>query len=277
MRKKVNNNKIQLENFMDFDSDAVITIGTRIATDNTKIQRYINKILHNDESEFIYMHPIDDISLQDKYTQYIKYEAGSEEGVFALLAFFLTKHVPIEIQEYIDDLDIGNLSGESSVGEEELELLAEKLETKKEITLIIGDDISNHKSFENISKFIRIIDLYTNMHVVLLNSDIHIDLSLKVIPDEVDDINTYNGTVVYTASDTENILKGSSSFAMAAKIKDNDIVNIIYDGVSSQKKFHVDSSIRGTIALYPIVKKDEEKKMLTGYRFKQVKIQRVES
>jgi len=272
----VNNNKIQLENFMDFDSDAVITIGTRVATDNPKVQAYINRMLKNEGSEFVYMHPIDDVSLQEKYTQYIKYEAGSEEGVLALLALFLITNAPVEYKNYLEDLDIGYLSGESSVGEEELELLAENLANKKEITLIVGDDITGHENFENISKLIRIIDLYTEMNVVLLNSDITIDLSTKSIPAEVDAINTYNGTVVYTVDATENILRGSSSFAMAAKIKDGDTVNITYDTLTIKKKFQVDTSVRGTIALYPIMDAHEEKSILSGYRFKQVKIQRVE-
>ena len=273
----MNNNKIQLENFMDFDSDTIITIGTRVATDNVKVQAYINKMMKAEGSEFIYMHPIDDISLQDKYTQYIKYEAGSEEGVFALLASFIITNAPSEYKNYLEDLDIGYLSGESSVGEEELELLVEKLQNQKEITLIIGDDITGHKYFDNISKFIRLIDLHTNMNVVLLNDDIHIDLSLKAIPDEVDDINTYNGTVVYTVNSSDDILRGSESFAMAAKIKDGDTVTITYDSVYTQKTFQIDPSVRGTIALYPIADELQEKKMLSGYRFKQVKIQRVDS
>ena len=272
----MNNNKIQLENFMDFDSDCVVTIGTRIATDNPKVQTYINKMLKTEGCEFIYMHPIDDVSLQEKYTQYIKYEAGSEEGVFALLASFIINNSSTECQSYLEDLDIGYLSGESSVGEEEFELLVEKLANKKEITLIIGDDITGHKSFDNISKLIRIIDLYTDMNIVLLNKEINIDLSLKVIPDDVDDINTYNGTVIYTAKASEDILKGSASFAMAAKIKDGDTVNIAYGSNSFKKKFQIDSSVRGTIALYPIVDESQEKVIQSGYRFKQVKIQRVE-
>jgi NADH-quinone oxidoreductase subunit F len=273
----VNNNKIQLENFMDFDSDAVIVIGTRVVTDNLQVETYIKRRIQSDNFDFIYMHPIDDISLHDKYTQYIKYEAGSEEGVFALLASFFISNGSNECLEYLEDLDIGYLSGESSVGEEELELLVEKLESKKEITLIIGSDIREHKYFDNITKLIRLIDLYTEINVVLLNSDIHIDLSLKAIPNDVDDINNYNGTVVYSVASKEDILKGSSSFAMAAKIKDGDIVHIAYDKFSINKKFQIDSSIRGTIALYPIVDPEQEKVMLSGYRFKQVKIQRVES
>ena len=115
------------------------------------------------------------------------------------------------------------------------------------------------------------------MNVVLLNEDIHIDLSLKAIPDEVDDINTYNGTVVYTVKSSDNILRGSESFAMAAKIKDGDMVTVTYDSVYTQKQFQIDASVRGTIALYPIVDALQEKKMLSGYRFKQVQIKRVES
>jgi len=272
----VNNNKIQLENFMDFNSDMIITIGTRVVTDNPTVQSYIDRMIKNHGSEFIYMHPIDDVSLQEKYTQYIKYEAGSEEGVFALLASFIIKNTSVEFQNYFEDLDIGYLSGESSIGEEEFEILAEKIADKKEITFIIGDDITEHMKFENISKLIRLIDLYTDMNVVLLNSDINIDLSLKIIPEDVSDINTYNGTVVYTVESTDNILRGSTSFAMAAKIKDGDTVNITYNSETFKKKFVIDSSIRGTIALYPIVDSASEKTILSGYRFKQVKIQRIE-
>ena len=273
----MNNNKIQLENFMDFNSDAVITIGARVATDNSKVQSYINKMIQNEGSQFVYMHPIDDVSLQEKYTQYIKYEAGSEEGVLALLALFLITNAPIEYKDYLEDLDIGYLSGESSIGEEEFELLAENLASKKEITLIIGYDITEHENFENISKLIRIIDLYTEINIILLNTDIKIDLSVKVIPEDVDSINTYNGTVIYTVEATENILKGSSSFAMAAKIKDGDTVDITYDNFTIKKKFQIDTSVRGTIALYPILEENNEKIMLSGYRFKKVKVQRVES
>ena len=272
----MNNNKIQLENFMDFNSDTVITIGTRVVTDNPKVEAYINRMIKNAGCEFIYMHPIDDISLQEKYTQYIKYEAGSEEGVLALLASFVITNEPIEYKNYLENLDIGYLSGETSIGEEEFELLVEKIANKKEITLIIGNDITGHKNFDNISKLIRLIDLYTDINVVLLNADINIDLSTKIVPEDVSNINTYNGTVVYTINSTEDILKGSSSFAMAAKIKDGDTVNITYNSETFKKKFQIDSSVRGTIALYPIVDAPHEKIMLSGYRFKQVKIQSVE-
>jgi len=269
----VNRNKIQEENLSDFTSDAIITIGTRISDDNPKVKRYIDTMIQKENGEFIYMHPIDDISLQDKYTQYIKYEAGSEEGVMAFLASYLTSNVPQDLQNYFEDLDIGYLSGESSVGEEEFELLVEKLTTKKEITLLIGEDLYGHTSFKNIAQFIRLIDLYTDINVVLLHSNIQIDLSDPISLEEVSAIETYNGSIVYTIDCDSDILKGSASFAMAAKIKDADMVTIKYKNTTVKKQFLVDANIRGTIALYPLANTQDDD-FSNGYRFKQVKIEK---
>jgi len=249
--------------------NAIITIGTRIAIDNPKL-------LDEKYAQFIYMHPIDDISLHDKYTQYIKYEAGAEEGVVALLAYFFLTDCPVKYQKYLEDLDIGCLSGDSSVGEEELELLVESLADKKSITLIVGEDISGHKDFKNISKLLKLIDLYTKINIVFAKEDKNFDELSDIVLDEISDIHTYNGTVIYTVNSQEDILKGSASFAMAAKIKDGDTVNIIYEKESMKKKFMIDSSVRGTIALYPVTNINEKSKILSGYRFKQVKIQKVE-
>lgn len=268
-------NKIQEENLSDFTSDAIITIGTRISDDNPKVKKYIETMLQNKNVEFIYMHPIDDISLQDKYTQYIKYEAGSEEGVMALLASFIISNAPTHLQQYLEDLDIGYLSGESSVGEEELELLVEKLANKKEITLLIGEDIYTHTSFDNILQLIRLINLNTDINIVLLNSTIQIDLSDSINLEEVSDIQTYNGSIVYMIHSDTDILKGSASFAMAAKIKNEELVTIRYKNASVKKQFLIDSDIRGTIALCPL-QKNQTDDFVDGYRFKQVKIQKVE-
>jgi len=226
------------------------------------------------------MHPIDDISLQDKYSQYIKYEAGSEEGVFALLAFYLIAHSTPEYKKYFKDLDIGYLSGETSVGEEEFEQLVETLEEKKDITLIIGEDIYEHENKKNIINLIRLIDMYTDMNVVLLGATSQIDLSKSIKIVDVSDINTYNGTVIYTVNVSkknpdEDILRGSASFATAAKIQDGDIVDVTYNTTTDRKKFVIDPSIRGTIALFPKVEGEKENQIISGYRFKRVQIQKV--
>ena len=265
---------------MDFESDVIITIGTRVTIDNESVKKYIDRALLGDKIEFIYMHPIDDISLQNKYTQYIKYEAGSEEGVFALLASFLIDHSTPEYKKYINDLDIGYLSGETSVGEEEFEQLVETLEDKKNITFVIGEDIYEHESKKNIINFIRLIDMYTDIHVVLLGATSKIDLAKNIHLTDVSPIHTYNGTVIYTisvdgATQEDNLLKGSASFATAAKIQDGDTIDIKYESQTERRKFVIDPSIRGTIALYPMSDGKHDNKIETGYRFKRVQIQKV--
>ena len=139
----------------------------------------------------------------------------------------------------------------------------------------ISEDIYTHTNFENITQLIRLIDVYTTINVVLLHSNIQIDLSGSISFEEVSDIQTYNGSVVYTVLCDSDILKGSPSFAMAAKIRNEDMVTIRYKNTSVKKQFLIDSDIRGTIALYPL-EKNQEDDFANGYRFKQVKIEKVE-
>ena len=398
-------------------SDAIIMVGTRISRDNPGIKYSVNMANKKQRAQFVYMHPIDDIALQNKYTQFIKYEAGSEEGVLALLTSYLLQDMPEENKAYFADLDIGYLSGESSVGEEELELLVKRFKTKKNKTLIIGEDLYGHPQAANIAKLVGLIDRCTNFEVVLipsatntlgvslicdldeksgskivgynelgdftisdngtgdlqvpalnqqegtfvsvdkkvintnvalsfdgycLNDIVNEFLTTKVdntidytstLPvakgfknisfddlkngydkygndlrgytletvinnntnttiDEVSPISTYNGTVIYRCEplhhfnkntakslqlQSNNGLRGSSSFATAAKIKDGDTINITYNGKTMQKKFKIDSTIKGTIALYPTYDDGLNNDLVpTGYRFKQVQIEKVE-
>ncbi|MEA3384782.1 MAG: 2Fe-2S iron-sulfur cluster-binding protein [Campylobacterota bacterium] len=401
-------------------SDAVIMLGTRISRDNPGVKYAVNIATKKQRAQFIYMHPIDDIALQSKYTQFVKYEAGSEEGVIALLASYLIKDCSTEVKSYFDDLDIGNLSGETSVGEEEFESIVKKLIRRENKTLIIGEDLYGHPNSINIAKLIGLIDKYTDFNIVLIPSQTNTlgvslicdlddtvskdskivgyneigdfiisdngtgnfqipalnqqegtfvsidkkvvntnaalgfdgyclnDIANKIISKkvkntidytvslpnskgfksiefddlkngynkygqdlrgyfleestketsnyglkEVSSINTYNGTVIYRCEplhqfnkntgrslqlQTNTSLRGSTAFATAAKIKDGDVVNIVYGNQTTQKAFKIDSTIKGTSALYPTfddgIVCDE---ISSGYRFKQVQIQKVDA
>ncbi len=116
--------------------------------------------------------------------------------------------------------------------------------------------------------------------------------SKEIVLDEVEDINTYNGTVIYRCEPlhqfnkntkkslllkTSNNLRGSAAFATAAKIKNGDTVNVIYGSQTQIKKFKIDTSIRGTVAVYPTFDDKLMDNLITkGYRFKQVQIERQE-
>jgi len=417
---KASGNKLYTADSKDIEaSDAIIMIGTRISRDNPGIKYAANIATKKQRAEFVYMHPIDDIALQNKYTQFIKYEAGSEEGVIALLASYLMTNIPDSQKAFFDDLDIGYLSGETSVGEEELEHIVKKLARRQNKTLIIGEDLYGHSNGSNIAKLIGLIDKYTDFNVMLVPSATNtlgvslicdldknvessakvvgynvsgdftissngdgdfqvpalnqqegtfVDLNQKVVNtnvalsfdgyclndvanellnekkensidytselpvkngfknisfdelangydkygkdlrgyylenrkcdeqecslEEVSDINTYNGTVVYRCEplhqfntstakslqlQSNDSLRGSASFATAAKIKDGDTVNIVYNNSITTKKFKIDTTIKGTIALYPTYNDGLNSDLIPqGYRFKQVQIQKVE-
>jgi NADH-quinone oxidoreductase subunit G len=399
-------------------SDAIIMVGSRISRDNPGIKYNVNIATKKQRAQFIYMHPIDDEALKSKYTQFVKYEAGSEEGILALLAAYLVKDIKDEkLQSYIDDLDIGYLSGESSVGEEELEDIVKKLIKKRNKTLILGTDLFGHTKSSNIGKLAGLIELYTDFNVIIVpsqtntlgvslicdldkdignktvgynesanfilsndgNGDLdmpalsqqegtfvsvdkhlvntnvaldfdgyclndianavlnennkntinytsllptqngfksicfddleygftntgldkrgyyleNIDSQINTSINEVDDLTTYNGTVVYRCEPLHQFnkstarspwlkadthLRGSASFAQAAKISSGDMVNVICNGISVKRMFKIDPTIKGTIALYPTfdngLNADE---VSLGYRFKQVKIEKVDA
>ncbi len=124
------------------------------------------------------------------------------------------------------------------------------------------------------------------LNCVELHSDKKVEL------DDISDMNSYNGTVIYRCEplhqfnhntakslllQTNKDLRGSASFAIAAKIKDRDTIDITYDGLTIRKRFKKDQTIKGTIALYPTFDDGiTEDKIPCGYRFKQVKITKVE-
>jgi NADH-quinone oxidoreductase subunit G len=169
------------------NSDSIVMIGTRISRDNPVVKYAVNQAYKNNRADFIYMHPIDDVNLQNKYNQFVKYEAGSEEGVIALLASYLIDEKPESVKKYFDDLDIGNLSGECSVGEEEFESINKKVSKKKNKTLIIGEDILSHERAENIAKIVGLIDKCTDFNVMVIPSQTN-TLGVSLICDLDDEV-----------------------------------------------------------------------------------------
>jgi NADH-quinone oxidoreductase subunit G len=117
-----------------------------------------------------YMHPLADDEISNIVTQFIKYEAGSEEGVAALLADTLLKDVelPNDIRAILDDLDIGNLSAESNVGEEEFEALRKSLIKKVGLSLVVGSDLYAHPRAENIAKLLALLEKYAGFNVICI-------------------------------------------------------------------------------------------------------------
>ena len=150
------------------ESRAVIIMGSKINDDSPVVKYHINMASKWHSARVAYMHPLEDKEIQNIVTQFIKYEAGSEEGVAALLADTLLKELelPKAIRAFMDDLDIGNLSAESNIGEEELEALRKSLIKKSGFSLVVGSDLYAHPRAEHIAKLVALLEEYAGFNVI---------------------------------------------------------------------------------------------------------------
>jgi len=149
-------------------SQAIIVLGSRINNDAPIVKYHINMASKWQRARVIYMHPMEDSEIQNIVTQFIKYEVGSEEGVAALLAHTLLSDTELmkTLKASLDDLDIGNLSAESNIGEEELEALRRSLLKKHGFSLVVGSDLYSHPRAEQIAKWIALLETYAGFNVI---------------------------------------------------------------------------------------------------------------
>ncbi|MBD3789737.1 MAG: (2Fe-2S)-binding protein [Campylobacterales bacterium] len=149
-------------------SRGIIIVGSRVNNDAPIVKYHINMASKWHRARVAYLHPMEDSEIQNIVTQYIKYEAGSEEGVMALLADALLKEkeLPESIKAFLADLDIGNLSAESNVGEEELETLKHSLDKKSGFSLVVGADLYAHPRAAQIAKLVALFEKYAGFNVI---------------------------------------------------------------------------------------------------------------
>jgi len=152
------------------DSDLIITVGSRLFSDNLAVCNVLTKAFEMNQAYICYMHPIEESNLQNIVQNFIKYEVGSEEGVLALLALTFIDNGSDELNDYLEDLDIGYLSAESNVGEEEMSFLKEKSLTAKKTTLVLGEDLFNHNNAKNIAVLAGLIERYTDFKILIVPS-----------------------------------------------------------------------------------------------------------
>ncbi len=171
------------------ESDAIIMVGTRIATDNPGVRYAMTTAARHNGAKVVYMHPLEDALLQNTVTQFVKYEVGTEEGVLALLAqtLIVDQELTQREQSFIDSLDEGYLSAETNVGDDELELMKKQFLRSKSKTLVIGSDILAHERVENIARLVALIEKYSDFNVLVVPSEAN-TLGVSLIADlDIDD------------------------------------------------------------------------------------------
>jgi NADH-quinone oxidoreductase subunit G len=156
-------------------ADAVIMIGSRIATDNPMVRYALRTASQHNGAKIVYAHPLEDALMKNTATQFMKYEAGSEEGVIALLANELLQNEDIDesSRAFLDDLDLGYLEAESNIGDDELKLMSKSFARSANRVLVVGNDIFAHNRAKNIAKLIALIEKYTNFSLVVVPTEVN--------------------------------------------------------------------------------------------------------
>ncbi|WP_457564736.1 hypothetical protein [Caminibacter sp.] len=212
----------------------------------------------------VFMHPI---RVEGK--ECIAYEPMAEEAVIGLIAkHFCSGKVPEIIQEYFDEMDDGYLFSESNFDEFDLE----KIENIK--TLIVGKDVLLHPRFENIKKFLEILNYFGGIKIegiriegIFEPSDPElaeiVETEKEVLPEEIDELPSFDGSVVYECDDPkvvkQNELLCSQQFIIANKIKSLEVY--VNDKLKVIKKM---PELKGTFGIILEVSK--------SYPFKRVVI-----
>ncbi|WP_428738151.1 NADH-quinone oxidoreductase subunit G [Sulfurimonas sp.] len=181
-------------------AEAVIVVGSRIATDNPGVRYALTTASRHNGAKIVYAHPIEDALLQNTVTQFMKYEVGTEEGVLALIANELLASVDIDedTKAFLDNLDLGNLSAESNIGDDELAFMTKQFKRANNKVLVIGSDLLAHERSENIAKLAATIEKYSEYSLVVVPSDVNTAGVSMICDLDVDEL-TVN-TVGYNAS-----------------------------------------------------------------------------
>jgi len=142
-------------------SDFVLVLGIMPSRD-IKLFNLLSK-----NTSVTYLSVIEDKNMSGVAAFQSRYEAGSEEGVLAILAKGLLsdKQIDIKTKEFFEDLDEGYLSAECNIGEEEIEDLNALYKKSKNPLIVIGHDLYNHPRAKNLANLISLLVRYGNFKI----------------------------------------------------------------------------------------------------------------
>ena len=183
--------------------------------------------------------------LQDPYleSELIKCEIGAQNFVLALICASFCD------ESYFAELDLEYLNGESNVGEEEIEQIAEFLRGGCDALLIDDALIKTHPDAENIKAFLSLIAAKFGVKILNLRgerADLGAQERANLSP--LKEPENFDGAVVFK-HDADDRLVGGVYFSMVAKIKYGDRVRIKTPHLNLEKEFIQDGWINGAIAL----------------------------
>lgn len=196
----------------------------------------------------------------EKLGESVKCEIGAISYVLAMIC------EKISNDEFFKGLDVGFLSGESNVGEEEIDEILEFLK-ECEILLIDQNALKFHTDRQNIENFLAILAKNFNLKILDENAQ-EIDLKISKFS-ELKELENFDGAVVFEHNKNLDFI-GGNYFSMIAKIKDGDEVEITTKSQKERRIFKLNENLKGTIALLGVSK-------LENFSFEVAKISKVKN
>lgn len=207
----------------------------------------IGHVKHKEQTQCMYLSPF-----EQEGDFFAKYEVGCEEAVLALLLKFCAIKNDERLENFLNELDIGYLSAESNFAEEEAEQIAQKLKNKN-ANLIISEDLEFHKNADNIAKLLSMVAYYCEFNIIYEKLNENIISSKLQIAHVIDELDSYDGAIVYKyVSDVSEFIYSSQQFAIANKVKNNDEILIKTKTEEFKRKLKIKQSLKGTIGLLPV-------------------------
>ncbi|RDU69019.1 hypothetical protein CQA62_04055 [Helicobacter cholecystus] len=167
----------------------------------------------------------------------INYEVGSEEGVAMLLAHTLSPG----IFNNLKDFDMGYLSAESNVGEEELEEVLNFIANESFCVILTQDFLAHPLGY-------KILSLLSTSSLLA-----HYPLFLQDQPlSYCQPLGESNGMIARITQAQSCELRGSSQFALFSKLQHLEKITLKAQDLQTQTTFILDESMKGVIALLKI-------------------------
>ena len=170
--------------------------------------------------------------------------------------------------------------------------IVNELGLDKRYTIDYTPELPQDKGFAS-EEFDHLPNVFTNAGEEIRGYELkNIECKTDLNIEEIDDIDSFDGVVVYSANPNsqKNIfsnlcshlpkkgeLRGSKYFATAAKIKDGDKVRFKIDDLVIEKVFKLDENLKGTVGIVPNFDLGfEGQKLFSLYRYDKIKIEQVD-
>ncbi|CAM2795840.1 hypothetical protein [Helicobacter burdigaliensis] len=187
------------------------------------------------------------------------YECECEEALLLLLAHFLVQ------DKNALDVDVGYLSSESNLAEEELETILKEFGTGENQYLVVGKDFYNAKDFVALARILAFISSNSKVKIVflgMLEATNKPPLKKEKILCDIE-VSSMDGLVVYLQENKElqnPLLEASGQFRLVSKMQEGSKYTIKLPKLDKtlEVEFKENPQIKGMVAILWLPKNSEK-------------------